>query len=358
MGIGGTLNKNFSSYSTKYKLNEIYHAFRTDENFIRVAVDMSIEKISVYCALWSSLVDKIVNENSDLTAFLNDDYIFDQVCNALVSKNRAFRSANLDPYWCFEGKPNKNKLATQSRVNENNRKKEELLMQIFKAEEACKFHNGHTESLKRIQRFSYVKQKLMENFPSLKLEYFDSKKEDFSKIYARIVTLAQQVRIYPSKFHDRIEKFMMGNDEFKCVKVPEISEAEKLGAILTQIGFCKILFTKDSDAIVLGARYVAIKSSDKEYAIYSYEKILSGEKLTPNSLLTFGILLGNDFNTKEWNTGFAKCRKLLDDSNFCIFKHNADLCGILNPDICVDELGIKKEEREIVFKALDVFRSR
>lgn len=363
MGIGTseTLISILSQYATKYKLSEIYKAFKTDEDYVKVAIDASVEKFSIFCALWSNIVEKIIDEKTDLTEYLNDDYMVDQTAKILLAKNKNYLSVNLDPYWCLEGKPNKNKLATQNRSSDNNRRKEELLLLILKAEKACEMHCGNIDSPRKIKRFEYVKNRLMDAFPKVKLEYFDEKKEEFSKIYSRIVVLAKQVRIYPPKFFDRVEQFMLENKEFKCIRVPEISEAEKLGSILTQVGFCKILFTSDSDAIVLGARYFATKTNgtdgEKEYSIFSYEKILSEEGLTPISLLMLGILLGNDFNTKAYGDGYKKVRRMMADPDFCIFKYNADLCGILNPDICIKELGVRNEERELVMKALEVFRN-
>lgn len=355
MGIGTseTLIAAIRNRPTEMTLEEIAKNFSRDGEKVKIAIDSSIERFAVFCAIWSTVVDEISRGDKKKA---NDEFIIEETKKILTYKNRAFFGAGLIPHWCMEGNKSENKLATKNRSDLNRERKEELLKLLLKAEKACQCGLAGTESANRIKNYSYIRDKLMESFPKFELEYFDEKKEDFAKIFSRILVLAPQVRVYPKNYFEIIDKYIMETKEFNAIRVPEISEAEKLGSILTQLGFCEILFTTDSDAIVLGAKHLAKKTPEGKYAIYSYEKILKEENLTPNALLIVAILMGNDYNTKGRGDGYKTIRTKINDPEFNLYMYNANLCGILRPNICIRELGVSREERKIVWDHLSIFR--
>lgn len=359
MGIGGseTLLSAISSKPMEIDFSKIYEYFSTDDDFVNVSVDFGLERMAIYSVIWYNVMDRLLSGEEG--NFASDEYIIEETKKMLVIRNRSFIKAKLMPYWCLEGTPNKKKLATQIRSSKNLSIKEELLSLFLKAD-ALK-SSAHSETMKNINKFSYLKKRLSETLPHVinnKLLFVDEKKENITDIYNKIVTLVKNVRIFPENYFNLIEEYVIENKkEFKSIKIPSISEAEKVGSILTQIGFCKILFTTDSDALVLGARYVARKKlsseyggNDRTYLIHSYEKILQDEELTPNKLLLVGILMGNDFNTKAKGDGYKTIKEKISKPDFSLYEYNVNHCGTLNPDVCIAELGITREERDIVFE--------
>ena len=138
----------------------------------------------------------------------------------------------------------------------------------------------------------------------------------------------------------------------RFISIPEISEGEKLCVIAVRLGLCQAVLSNDSDLIPLGARFI-IKEINKDIAsIYSYSEILNKMDITHEKLLSYCIMLGNDFNDGIPGMAKVKCLTEVRRPDFNIYDFDLSRGGLLRVNTCIRALSISREEEEMVKKEI------
>lgn len=357
MGIGDFWQK-VSQCERIVNFSGLREILATDRN-PKIAFDTSIFIQANISVVWSNIFSGEFSPD-----LLNEDHIVNTVKSMIKEMNMKFKKNNMEPVWCLEGKKSENKLVCEKRNSKYSKANDELIYYYLKAKIAA---GSSPESAQRISQLSIIEKILNKATFDIDTVKVDFTKEKFSNIYKKLMICLQNTQVRTPSMMKRIYEIFT-EPEFESLLIPEISEAEKLCAILTHIGYCEAVFTTDSDSIVMGSKYVFHKKKlseqeknsemykshkyDTFYSLYSYYDILSQMKWTPDDLFLWAVLFGNDFNTKVDGNGPVTIQKYLNDPNFDIYAYNILNCDSLKPDICHAELSISENEKKLVKQKL------
>lgn len=342
------------------KFSQLSNILSTDHN-ARIAIDSSISVQANISVIWGKIFGEDPNSEAEIKNF-NEDYIVDQTKIMLHATNKKFKNANLIPVWCFEGERNQNKLATEKRISKSLPDRIELVQLYIKLKKSA---GNNLNCINKVKQFEYVEEIIDAVGLNPDDIVFNPIKENFNSLFQMFYSKIRTTQIRTKSMMKRIYE-VFNESCFETIRIPEIPEAEKLCVILTHIGYCRAVFSTDSDVIVLGAKFIffnkrftkeekltpeyreMIRSGDSLVSFYSYHEIIHEMQITPEKLLLFAILLGNDFNEKVTGDGLKTIPKKLSDPTFNIYTYNEENCNTLKIDVCLEMLSITKEEKNIV----------
>jgi hypothetical protein len=333
--IDGSVNARRLTYE---KLKEI---IQTDQ--CRVAIDAPLLAMSRYSAIWSGQAKR---GRFDVQAAT------DATIESLRVINSNFQRNGIDVLWCFDGSKTIHKLATQGRLDIRDAK-------YLKAVNAYRKCQAIADALRipqlqiQVDQMKFLEAKfyvLKDNTHPVYLEQapttilFDSCMQEIKKEL-------QWTSVLPNSFGDVILNALTKSG-LQCLKVPTISEAEKLATILIQQNFCQAVYSCDGDLIPLGARWI-IKSIEKDsLEVYMYEDIEKALGLGREKLVHMCIMLGTDFNKRIRGLGPVKIRERMNLSNFSIYDLSKQNCGRLKVNVCIQMFTISKEDHEEVIEEI------
>lgn len=386
MGIGGE-NNNLWSYINPYerivRLSEIASVIGNDADKPRVAVDAAYALEACLSMVWVQIVgnsgkkDNIsVSEKKGNIENFNMEYMIKKTQEFMIAKNNSLLGARMYPIWCMDGDRNSEKLATQTRINKSSPLFKSLMLSYIKAKKLSK--EGST-SRSHLDKYNAIEMAYYRLDESEKEEnvYVDPTKETFEEHFKYVTDLLPAVKIKCKGFNEKVYEIFKTYEGFKnnVIRVPKISEGERLCSLLTQIGFCEAVHANDSDTMICGAKYVFFKKiftkntnpkfnnalsenkNDPWYSLYSYQEVLTNLGITPSGMLYLGIRMGNDFNDRIGNDKFdsilKEARQNTISGNYDdIYELNTIHCGRLKPDICVDHFSVTKELKKEVIEAV------
>lgn len=371
MGIGAKSESLWSlvkSCEREVDISDISSIISTDSKHVRIAVDFSIVLIAAASVVWAKMFKPTDNESwsSGLQRYskVNDDKaIIQGIKEIMYAKNAQFLKNNLLPIWCMEGDFNNKKLATVNRKSKRQEKKEKIIEIYCKLKSACE---NLAKTRDHLENFSFIEEH-MGNYVYVEKGTVNNIGELFSEL--------KKLLSYPdngflkSSILNEVRHYFQNDKSFMCFKVPEIAEAEKTAAILTNIGFCHAVMTTDSDALVLGAKYIFFKkrrmandddedNNSTRYSLYCYNEVASVLGIqTVTCFLALAMILGTDFSEricpmkttqKNHPIVFTRCtdREITD----YIYNLNLLNCGAIKPDSCLEMLGITENDKLIVRK--------
>lgn len=369
MGIGGNSESLWSLIKACERvvdISEIASIISTDSQQARIAVDFSVVLMAAASATWTRMFKPGENEgwSSGLQRYakMNDEKITESIKEIIYAKNAQFLKNNLLPIWCMEGDFNKNKLATGNRKSERQERKKKILEIYCKLKSACE---NLTETRAHLDNFKFIEEH-MGDYVYVEKGRVNNIGELFSEL--KKLLSSSNSGFLKSSILNNIRNYFQKDKSFMCFKVPEIAEAEKTAAVLTNIGFCQGVMTTDSDALILGSKYVFFKKrkqSDEDedsnstlYSLYCYNEVATELKIqSVTCFLALAMILGNDFGErlcgmktvqKYHQIIFTRCtdREITD----YIYDLNLKHCGVIRPDICLDMLGVTENDKLIVGK--------
>jgi len=330
------------------KLSQLKKELSIDRE-AKIAIDSSIIIKANFSVVWSKIFGNVGDGEANLDN-LNEKYIASEVKRMLKESNQKFMRNGIIPIWCMEGDKTDDKISSQQYAETYKKDIFELIQYYLKAKKAS---INDVESKKRMEKFSLVDQIIKQMEFDTDFIIYDPTKENFSSVYSKFYSLLERTHLRTKLMNKEIYEIFK-ELEFKSIRIPEISQAEKLCVILTQIGYCQAVYSTDSDNLVLGAKHLLIKKKgsksqyDTEYSLYSYYSILKEFKITPEKFFLLSVLLGNDFCRGLKGAGPKRALDLVRDKNIDIYDLDRKNCGDLRPDICLKYLTVSQEERNLV----------
>jgi len=287
----------------------------------------------------------------------------------MIAKHNSLLGVRLQPIWCMDGDKSPNKKATQDRIDKIEPKLHALMQHYMKAKLLSK---PGSESRIRLEKYKTIEVAYyrVEKFFTEETIYIDKTKDTFEENFRQIQTLLPIVKIKPRGFDKTLYEIFDEYPGFKnnVIRIPQISEGEKLCCILTQLGICEGIHANDSDSLIFGGKFIFFKKkssknanpkydnnlpenkSDPWYSLYSYQEVIARIGLSPSEMLVLAVRMGNDFNKRVSGERFDTIVKdIKTKKDFDIYNYNVLNCGRLNPDICVDEFEISKDLKKFIF---------
>lgn len=227
--------------------------------------------------------------------------------------------------FCFDGDKLESKLATAKRHADREKKASQI--------EVLKEHlttdnnphqdtddNGNTFSQAEIKATLFTK---MKNNPVLPVEY-------------NIIVMSK-----------------LSQQGVRCIRVNQISEAEKLCSILCILNIAQAVYSNDGDLVALGTPIIIKEIKDRFAEVFLIKDIRDCLSMTQERILDLAILLGNDFNERVKNNGVVRSMKLALNPSFDIKKYEETNSNFpVNVDVCRRMLSISEEDIQIVSQSL------
>ena len=371
MGIGKggtTLWAHLNGAERIMKLKEISYVISLNAgDRTRIALDTAYIKEACFSVIWSNVVgtNGEKKKQGDISN-LNKEYLIRETRKLLIAKHKIFIENRMIPIWCMDGDKDKDKLATNKRMEKC---ETPLISVISSYMKAKKISKDGSESRKRIEKFKYIEEAyytVSDKFTEDTIKI--GERDTFENCYNEICNFLPMVKIKCKGFDNII--YEVFNDEIfrnSVIRIPSISEGEKLASILTQIGFCEAVHANDSDCVIFGAKNVFFKKrtnknsnpmydndlpenkNDPWYSFYNYQDILKIMGLNPNEMIYLAIRMGTDFNDKVlYDSFYDIVKEIKEKTNPDIFDFNKAKCGRLNPDICIKVFSITSEIKQMV----------
>ncbi len=154
---------------------------------------------------------------------------------------------------------------------------------------------------------------------------------------------------------DQLEKvnFKLGKNVIKNIKMildklrvrwiecgPDI-EAEQMCAAMTRTGIADHVYTRDTDAIVFGAKSVIrSKTGDKKkiYLVYELKDILEKNNITRQQLAECAVSLGCDFVEKVARVGPASVINKVKSKSIAFTAEQSEIIDLFCSDVAVPEI--------------------
>lgn len=350
MTIGaGTFWKEINESKEQLTMKNIRKIISTDRPDPCVAIDAFLYFITAYKSCWSQCA-----KNGNITSFKP---IIDSTIGRCCGFDNELRNCGMRTIWCLDGDRGSDKIATERR----RLKREGKRFEIFKT--YCSIIAMKTEQ-KAADLATFKRKYILveENIPK-DFDRNDLIDNSMIELENQLATDFKNEGFFPPNLPDQIIEAMKAKMKNICfIRVPEISEGEKLACILTHTGTAQAVYTTDGDSVILGARYIikSITSNAKcyvagEYHLFSYARIVKQMSLTYMQLLKFAILLGNDFNSGIHGEGVVTCKKNATSDSFSIVDHNIKNLGCLNLSTCIKELTISKNDYQRVMEELEKY---
>jgi len=134
----------------------------------------------------------------------------------------------------------------------------------------------------------------------------------------------------------------------RFLSIPSIPEGEKLAATAVKIGFCQAVLSSDSDLLPMGTRMIIKEIKDDIATVFSYPETLAKLQMTHEQLMSYSIMLGNDFNEGIPGMAKVKCLQELMKPGFNIYDFDQSRGGCLNVNICLEAFTISRQECDLV----------
>lgn len=346
MTIEGGFWKELEGSRQSLSLSKIRELIRTDRSDPCVAIDALLQFVQSYKACWSANAKK-----ENITTF---EPIIKNAIDKCCALDATFKNKHMRTIWCLDGDRCSNKLAAERR-REKREGKRNSIFQMYCSIVAYKQMQGSSDLTSFKRKYVIIEKNIPADFPRDNL--LDARVDEMEN---KLASDFKNEGFFPSNLVEMMitgMKASKASPTFMCV--PEISEGEKLGAILTQTGAAQAIYTTDGDAVVLAARYIIKEISSMvkdrpvgEYHFYSYARIVRDIGYNYRQLVKLAILLGNDFNTKVAGEGIVTCKKNASNDEFDITAHNIKNLGCLNISTCVKELVVSEDDYRLVMSHL------
>jgi hypothetical protein len=380
MGIEG-----ISNYIKKAKIRmtlpQLNKLIIEDSSMCKIAIDVGYVLMAHYSATWSSAT-------ADGKIIITKEYLIRSVTESLESFNQSLKKSGFFGIWCFEGDRNTDKLATGKRETAKNTvalRRDAVLTYV-----TCKNLIGDNIMLQDIlKRYSIIEEIVPQYDIAAELELQKNYKQDIEYQLNRLKILFRDVQIRPREVMDAIYAKLKS---FPSIRVPSISEAEKVASILNIIGYCQAVYSVDSDTLVHGAKClvrpvlehgfkqpgtgteklyeVIFRDKFMEAAQESFDEINKDKErhiFDYKTLLMLSIVTGNDFNIKfgrfspheaeKISMAFARNQNYQDKKSGLVYEniydYSAKKCGFYNPAICIECLCVSEKEIIDVIEVLN-----
>ncbi len=270
----------------------------------RIAVDANIVIGQFYRGAWTQLAQR---------GHPSTDECYRTTMARIQVFANDFRRLDIDLVWCFDGIKSVRKLATAERLAEHAQRVAKLLTLWNQLKAKAKAH----EEKETVTSYEPIMKIHIEKMPS-NIEVSNSTTTDsFGKIFDDFCSRLQWCPVFPLDMNDNILNEMKVKGCL-CIRVPEISEAEKLASILNHIDFAQAVYGDDSDYIALRTPLV-IKDIVKQTAeIYKFSDIAKILDVSEDRVFVMCVILGNDFNKRVRLHGPVKAKKLAQDPSFSL----------------------------------------
>lgn len=340
--------------------------FRTDQ--IRVAIDANWIIVKNYAKSWS---DSIKAGNFDI------EDIATRAVKSIIMLDKFFTGNQIDTIWCIDGDRSKAKLATERRHDT----KKNARLAIIEKYRMCHYILKRLSTPKRerfddeedddtippgdpvkiaqcynkLQQLSFIEELyiyISDNIPAAEVGDAEITTDKVMELLEQLKKDLTYMHIFPKGFYQRVFE-ALGKNDILTLRVPSVSEGEKLGCILIEMGYCQAIYSADGDTIPLGARCIITKLEGRQMMVYTYSEILKKLDLDRTELIHYCILLGTDFNEHVFNVGGAKAYAKIKDPKFNIYKYNIENGGCLKVNQCIRELTIDNIMYHNVLKGLE-----
>lgn len=339
--------KEIGNSRQQLSLKKIREVIKTDREDPCVAIDALLQYVQSYKACWAGKA-----KSGTITSF---EPIVKSAIEKCVALDALFRNNGMRTIWCLDGDRNSNKLAADRRREKREGKRNDIF-KLYCSIVALKEINRANDLQAFKRKYVIIEQNIPDDFP--REDILDGRIEELEN---KLASDFKNEGFFPPNLVELItDGIRSKHSSLRFMRIPEISEGEKLGAILTQTGTAQAVYTTDGDAVVLGARYIIKEisaiSKDRvvgEYHLYSHARITRDIGMNYKQLLTFAILLGNDFNIAVPGEGMVTCKKNAMSDSFDLVAHNIKNLGCLNLSVCVKELSVSQEDFDLVMNYLE-----
>ncbi len=317
-------------------LPRLRNLIRTGVDKCRIAVDARLLFHKYFSSCWRIAMER---------GRFSYDKVYAEAIRMIGDFRRTFMNENIEQVWCLDGDRSSDKLATSRRIVSS----EPQFLEIVKTHKFCSERSTDDVEINAIRPYSFLRDSWH------LLERSSQEIETTSSVLDQIESLKKMLSKYPIIPHDFVDIMQRELTEqgFEFLRVPEISEGEKLCVYAVQTGYCQAVFTRDGDVIPMGVRCVIKEMKDGICKVYSYSQILYKLQLTHQQFLSLCILLGTDFNDGVEGMGRVKCLAEVTKKDFNIYDFDISRCGCLRVNACINALTLNNTEFNLVYKAIE-----
>jgi 5'-3' exonuclease len=307
----------------------------------RVAIDANLIGYGDYCASWKEIVG---------TSNMNFAYCLQRMIAKMLAYQEKFRRAGISVIWCFDGDKSDSKLATKRRMDIKNEKLD-VILNLYK-------RGRQIERILGMETYLVNYRSMLDTLiihdvdPNAQSEATGNDITVLTEIISQMSTMLKSYPILPRGLMDSVMDMLKSNNS-ECIRVPEISEAEKLCAILTTIGQADAVFGDDSDLIPLGSNIIIKDMKGNQAYVYLMKDILEFLGLNRQELIDLSIILGCDFNERTPRHGPVTALKTVRKPGFNMKDHEAKHGNeIVRAQVCNEFLSISEKDLSLVAKLL------
>jgi len=329
-----------------------FDALSTVHGIVRIAIDASLLAFKHFCKIWHPTSDP----QACLVASMES-------LHSLVAR---FRKVGVEIVWCFDGVKSKDKLATQKRIDEHQRHVDDILRlyrlaQVSLGSPLKKLpsgQDGFADDLRSAEALSPEGdlsrlasfRNLLE--PMLTASHEPDENGVNSTTEEIIACMEKKLKSHPfrpARMMEQILAFLQAKG-CVCMKVEEVSEAEKLCSILCHLGVVNAVYSNDGDLIPMRTPVIIKDIKDGAVQLYKHADIMSCLGFGSHAeLMALCIILGCDFNERIRGFGPVTAMKEVRKPNFTIevfqARHGAEK---VKAQVCADMLTVSEEELRLV----------
>lgn len=269
-----------------------------------------------------------------------------------MSKN--LRSNGLDLIWCTDGDRDRDKLATDRRSEKHRDKITEIakfhqMCTLFCEQDSSSYHDQA-----QLERYDFLREywpEVPETPASASSEATPRLFDPDFNVASKFSEMKRELSKYPILSSESRRRLCDGLKALghRFLRVPAISQGEKLCSIVVRMGLCQAVLSSDSDLIPMGTRCVIKEIKDDIATVYAYNDIITKLDFTHKQLVNLCIMLGNDYNDGIPGMGKVKCYKeVAENPSFDIHEFDRSWCGILRTNICIKIFTISRHEYNLV----------
>ncbi len=291
----------------------------------RIAFDAVLLLVKYYSAIWGPGFELISKEECLNRAIRN-----------LLNLDKRLTELGFSIVWCFDGVKSEDKLATNKR-REEKRKNMAIVLGLY-----LHAKTGGEQIANSV--YGRLLEPLLTEYPAIDVSETRHSSLSVTQAVSELNKKIKSCPLFPDGMCETFMKTLTTN-KCSCCKVDDISEAEKLCAILCKAGITQAVFSTDSDSIPLGTPVIIREFSGNEAEIYVNSDILEYLNLKQEQVVDLSILLGNDFNQRVLRHGPVTCLKLIRQPDFKMQqfegKHGKDVVRV---DVCRRFLTVSEED--------------
>ena len=270
-----------------------------------VAVDANIVISQFYRGAWSTL-------SRDSKPSTDECFSITQARLSSFATN--FRNLGIDLIWCFDGDKTTEKIATGQRILDHNERVGKLVA-LWTAAEAKAVLEEDREAM---APYADIMRSHATTAKAAIGDNTDVANDGvFRQLFNDFVSKLQWCPLFPPSMNDILLRDMNTRGH-RCLRVPAISEAEKLASVVCHLGAAQAVYGDDSDYIALQTPMIIKDISKRVAEVYVFSDIVRVLGVPPDRLFTMCVILGNDFNTRVRLHGPVKAKKLAMDDKFSL----------------------------------------